>query len=290
MKHKPPHAAITIRAARPIPADADAILAVERASLGDSAYTSAEALAVLARPEHHAYLALAEGRAVGFCSTFEAPTDVGARLELDMLGVLPAHRGRGIATSLLRAAMAEARERGVLRFRGVVAVDNAASQRAFERAGLRHDPVARDLTVFELQGEAPLPYLPKGWDALTAQEGTLATPTDPPLRFGADGPGREVLRLRDEGGRFVALAEAQGAHTLAYRGLWLERHWAASPRALLALALGLVERARALGLDEVGYLAPPIPADPGEGDEAITWLRAGYRAVGRYWIYTAGAP
>lgn len=281
---------ITIRPARADLADAEALLAVERRSLGDSSYTPEEALAVLRRPEHHAYLALAEGRAVGFCSTIEIPTDAGLRLELDMLGVLLAHRGRGVATSLLRAAMDDARGRGVHLFRGVVAVDNTASLRAFKRAGLRCEEEPRELTVFVLQGDAPLPYLPEGWDARVVREGTLESPTRPPLRFAAGGAGREVLQIRDAAGRTAALAHVQQVYTLAYRGLWLERYWAASPRAHLALALGIVERARALHLDEVGYLAPLSPDALAEGDEAVTWVRAGYRVVGRYHVFTAGEP
>ena len=94
------HPPITIRPVRPILADATALLAVERRSLGDSPYTPEEALAILRREEHHAYLALAGGRPVGFCSSFETPTDAGPRLELDMLGVHPGYRGRGIATEV----------------------------------------------------------------------------------------------------------------------------------------------------------------------------------------------
>lgn len=282
------HPPVTIRPARPTPTDAEALLAVERHSLGDSPYTPEEVLAVLRRPEHRAYLALIEGRAVGFVSCLETPTDAGPRLELDMLGVLADHRGHGIAAGLLRAAMAEARDRGIRLFRGAVAVDNASSQRAFARAGLRRGPAPRDLMVYELQGDAPLPYLPEGWDATVVADGAVETPTRPPLRFGAGGAGREVLRIRDAAGRTAALAETQRAHTLSYRGLWLERCWAASPRALHVLALGLVERARASGLDEVGYLAPIRDDAPDKDDDAITWARAGYRAVGRYHVYTAG--
>jgi ribosomal protein S18 acetylase RimI-like enzyme len=263
------HPPITIRPVRTILADATALLAVEQRSLGDSPYTPEEALAILRRREHHAHLALAEGRPVGFCSTFETSTDAGPRLELDMLGVHPDYRGRGIATALLRAAIAEAHNRGIRLFRGVVAADNLPSQRAFERAGLRHDALPRDLTVYEVRGDAPLPYLPEGWQAHVMPE---------------------ALHIRDDEGRTVALAEVQRAYTLAYRGLWLERHWAATPRALLVLALGLVERARALDLDEVGYLAPPASEAPARDNEAVTWARAGYRVVGRYYRYTAGEP
>jgi ribosomal protein S18 acetylase RimI-like enzyme len=282
MRPTVPDPALVIRPARPTLTDAHALLEVERHSLGDSPYTPVEVLGVLRRPEHHAYLALRGGWVVGFCSAIETPTDGGPRLELDMLGVLPSDRRRGIATALLRAAMADAQSRGVQRFRGVVAVDNVASQRAFAAAGLRCASSPRDLTVYALRGDAPLPYLPEGWRADTVHAGVLAAPTEPPRRFGADGAGREVLRLRDAAGRAVALAEVQQVHTLAYTGLWLERHWVASPRALLVLALGLVERARALDLDEVGYLAPT------GREEAVTWVRAGYYVAGRYAVYTGG--
>jgi len=267
-------------------ADATALLTVERRSLGDSPYTPEEALTILRRPEHHAYLALAAGRPVGFCSSFETPTDAGLRVELDMLGVHPDYRGRGIATSLLRAAMAGARARGIRLFRGAVAAGNVPSQRAFETAGLRRGALPSDLTVYQLQGDTPLPYLPEGWAARVIDEATAEAPVVPAPRFGASGAGREVLQIQDEGGRTVALAEAQQVHTLSYRGLWLERWWAASPDAHLALALGLVERARGWGLDEVGYLAPPRCDTP--EDEAVTWVRAGYRVTGRYYVYTAG--
>ena len=53
------------------------------------------------------------------------------------------------------------------------------------------------------------------------------------------------------------------------------------------LRMATINGARALGLDEVGYLAPARDA-PGEDDGAVTWTRAGYRVVGRYHIYTAG--
>ncbi len=52
-------------------ADAEALLAVERQSLQDSPYTSAEVQQVLLRPEHAAYLAWRGAEPVGLCSCFE---------------------------------------------------------------------------------------------------------------------------------------------------------------------------------------------------------------------------
>lgn len=276
---------VTIRRALPAQSDAETLLAVERRSLGDSPYTAEEALAVLRRREHHAYLALAAGEPRGFLSCLETPTDDGPRLELDMLGVVPEQRGRGIATALLRTAMEEAEARGVRRFRGAVAEDNLASRRAFERAGLCSGPTPHHLTVYELLGNSPVPYLPEGWSAEVVEEGRVAAPAEPLTSLGADGEGREVLALRDAEGRIVSLAEAVAVHTLSYRGLWLERYWSASPPALLVAARGLVERAKALDLDEVGYLAPPTGAAR-RTDDALAFVRAGYRVTGRYYVYT----
>jgi ribosomal protein S18 acetylase RimI-like enzyme len=126
-----------LRRVQPVLEEAAAVLSVEHQSLGDSSYTPEEALRVLQRPEHQAYLALKGEQPVGFLSCLETPTCHALRLEIDMLGVRAEDRGRGIATDLIRMAMDEADGRGTHLFRGVVAQNNLASQGAFRRAGLR---------------------------------------------------------------------------------------------------------------------------------------------------------
>ncbi|OGO04231.1 MAG: hypothetical protein A2Y73_00575, partial [Chloroflexi bacterium RBG_13_56_8] len=152
-----------IRRVYPTLADAQILLAVERESLGDSNYTPEEALRVLARPEHHAYVATLDGEVVGFASCFETPCERGTRLEIDMLGVAAARRRRGLATRLILHSMREAEERGVRAFRAVVAEKNLASQRAFRCAGFVSSPSPLDMLIYEVGGTIPVGFLPPKW-------------------------------------------------------------------------------------------------------------------------------
>jgi ribosomal protein S18 acetylase RimI-like enzyme len=271
---------LQIRRACPIAEDVETLLRVEHDSLGDSDYDLAEALAVVARPEHAAYVAYAGEWGVGFCSSFDTPTGAGARLEVDMLGVLPAYRGRGIATRLIRHATQEAIERGVGVGRAVVALDNVASQKAFRRAGFR--PVGAgeatpfSMLVYHILGTVPQ-ALPDGWrvrieNHAGAKDGGVA---------------RESVALY-HGGRPAGGAECLCVHTLAYRGLWIEALSAASHEARRWLARGIVERAKTLDLDQVGYLAP---GDATSGNDAppevVAMARAGFETLGSYLVFAA---
>ncbi|MEA3407716.1 MAG: GNAT family N-acetyltransferase [Chloroflexota bacterium] len=102
-----------IRRAEPIVKDAQALLAVEHKSLGDSPYSPRQVVSVLQRPEHYVYLAFVGDKAVGFCSCMETPLGETGQLEVDMMGVLATHRRRGIGSSLIGRGIAEAMERGV---------------------------------------------------------------------------------------------------------------------------------------------------------------------------------
>lgn len=262
----------TFRRARSVLADAAAVRAVERRSLGDSSYTSHEMLQVLQRPEHHAYLACEGKRAVGFLSCLETATEAGPRLELDLLGVLPEHRGRGLATTLLRLAIHEAQGRGTHHFRGAVAEDNVPSQAAFARAGLVAGAPA-PLLVYEILGREPVD-LPPGWSCRVQER---------PAPFPVAGRSPEAYAVTDAGGELAAQAVCQPVQTLSYRGLWIEELWADS-RALAVALRAIVERAKALDLDQAGRLARGLQGD-GELD---IWLRQGYRNLGPYFVFTMG--
>ncbi len=256
----------------------------EHESLGDSAYPPAMMLEVIRLPEHYAYLAYAGEQPVGFCSCFETPADQGTRLEVDMLGVLPEYRRQGMATRLVRMALQAAQERGVRAFRGVVAVDNHSSQQVFERAGFRRSATPHRMLVFEPFRNPARRVYPTDWRLTVEVEGVYHAPGREGPAFYAAGPVREVYRLM-QGDTLLALGECLAVQTLAYRGLWVEKLWAASPEALGALAHGIGQRAGELGLDEAGYLAPDVAE---QADDHIALLEAGYRSWDHYWIYEAG--
>lgn len=282
---------ITIRRALANLEDAAALHAVERASLRDSPYTPQEMVPILQRPEHLAYLAFAEGRVVGFCSCFETPAKAGQRLEIDMLGVMPTLRRQGIATRLICHSLHEAARRGVVEARALVASDNVASQRVFVKAGLKAcegpagAPLAQELLLYEIAGDAPQSFLPPGWRWHLVTEGRFLAGGRSPYPFDAQGPRRRVCWLEDASARRAAMAECLQVQTLAYRGLWIERIWSVSPAATSILARSVVEYAKAEGLDEVGYLC----AQTADEEGVLPWLRQGYDSAGSYYVFRASS-
>ena len=271
-----------IRSAEPNLSDARTLLDVERASLGDSDFTPMEALALIRRPEQHAYLAHQDGEPVGFCSCLETPRASGWRvggwrLEIDMLGVCPASRGQGIATALIEHSVFRGRLRGVHSFRAVVAQANVASQRAFAGAGFAASDRV-EMVVHEVGGRSGMPSLPAGWTHQVWMGGSFVHAGE---EWSARGPGHEIHALSDGKGEIVALAEVLHVFTLAYVGLWIERLSAARRLGGRAMARALVERAKRLGCDEVGYLGPTEDRHAGV---QTALLREGYACVGRYLV------
>lgn len=276
--------AYTIRRVQPLLPDAELLAAVEHASLGDSVYTPAQMRAVLERPEHHVYLATNADGAVGFCACFE--TDAGRRLEVDMLGVLPDWRGRGIARSLIEHALGEARARGARSARGVVAAGNTASRRAFEHAGLSARAttagvVIHAMLVYAILGLAPQ-TLPDGWQWETNAPEAAQTPS-------GGAPERVSLSLS---GQVVAEADCLPVQTLCYRGLWVERCEVPPGAAERCMARALAERAKQLELDQVGFLAPQPGPQPAlrAAPRMLAWVREGYRDMGDYTVYEVRWP
>lgn len=272
-----------IRRAKPARDDARALLTIEHKSLGDSPYSPCQAVCVLGRPEHYAYLALVEEEPVGFCSCIQTPLGQGGQLEIDMLGVVSEHRQRGIGSSLVARGVREAMERGVHSFRAVVDVDNVASQRTFQRLGFTRTSVV-DMMVYEVRGCTPVSFLSPGWTWRILFKGTLCTSVLSQT-FDATECGREVHYLQDEGDNLVAAAECLQVQTMAYLGLWVEKFKASSKRAVEQMARGLAERAKELNVDEVGYLVPRQVA----ADISISLVAAGYENVGEYLVLRGDA-
>ena len=100
----------------------------------------------------------------------------------------------------------------------------------------------------------------------------------------------ETLRLYHRG-RLVGTGECLCVHTLTYRGLWIEGLATESQEARHWLARAIVERAKALDLDQVGYLAPRrATPDFAEAPDVLALVRGGYRIMGSYFILVAEIP
>jgi len=271
----------TIREASTSIDDAEALSRVEAVTLGDSDLSANEMLAVLSQPGQYIYLAHdLDGTCIGMLASFDRHCETGERLELDMLGVVAPWRGRGVARNLVGRAIDDGRSRGCTEYRAVVAVDNLASRRVFERCGLASRGPGYRLMTRVFAGFASVPLLPDGW----AQESTPAlAERDWAYPVGSGWCSAwEGIRLLDASGKQAAVVALQRVDTIAYSGYWIEGLWSqnlASGQLALDVA---AEYAKSCELDEVGMLIPM-------GDDL--WqaaMAAGYEHAGDYGVLVAG--
>ncbi len=78
-------------------------------------------------------VAVEQGKVVGYLGVMFVLDE----LHVNTIGTLPGHEGRGIATSLMDEAWADARERGIRRATLEVAVSNTRAQQLYYRYGFR---------------------------------------------------------------------------------------------------------------------------------------------------------
>ena len=259
----------TLRRAAASREDAEALSRIEAATLSDSDLSADEMQAVMAKANQYVYLAHDGAECIGMLATFETPGAHGPRLELDMLGVARAWRGRGVARALVRRAMAEGRVRGCASFRAAVATNNAASRRVFESCGLQVAGPPYDLLTRVFSGFAPVSCLPDGWSMqwLADLSGVDRLGRDPRWML----PGHQGLSLGDGSGATVAALALLRVDTIAYSGYWIEKAWACDGIAGQVALLAAAEQAKTARLDEVGILLPEQdPLQPAA-------LDAGYR-------------
>jgi ribosomal protein S18 acetylase RimI-like enzyme len=242
-------------------AEAQGILAVERATFDESPYGAGRVQSMLAHGPLRAWLALETGSVTGFVIAFLTHGPDGPSWEIDLLAVHPDSRGQGLATRLIQAATAAGADKASSA-RAVVATDNNASAVAFRRAGFRSDAKACQLFVYRPQEQsAP--------SRQTFAVSILETP--------ANG---HITLLAEKGGQPVGQAELIEVQTLLYRGLWIESLQGSSMDARQALIQRAVERAPAGRLDEVGAMVP-------EGEWLLreSLVAGGFRSLGEFrWV------
>jgi ribosomal protein S18 acetylase RimI-like enzyme len=291
--------------------DAQAIVDLDAATFDDCPYTAEYILRLQADPGEHAWLAQEGNTVVGFVSAFATRSLAADRWEIDELAVHPAAQGRGVGTALVTHAVHQGRQNTDLaQARALVEVNNRASQRVFEKAGLA--PVAEvHLLLYRVSGRVPRPRRPHlpavrvagpadgpaiallaGCDPFRAL-GCLRQPDNVYLVAGDSGRAEDSVRAEHSartvsGARPYGYIELVHVRTLQYEGYWVEslavdaRRLDADRRratlsALLDAAIECTKRQNAL--DEAGCLVPIAAVDLYEAAVA-----EGFAPRGRYQI------
>jgi len=299
-------APLTIRPFNDSLADAEGLLAVERATFDESPYTPEQVRAMLVEGPQRAWLAVQDEGVAGFAIGFPVAGLHGSWWEVDLLAVHPDWRGRRLGHRLIEAAMAHGA--GVARkARALVADDNGASEQAFLRAGFRVIPGDRELFILR-PGETARRN-PTRWNGHVREASSRSEAMEwlaclpgagPPAGFAperwgdetGDGPRAIGLTLllaeqRPDLGpaRPAGCAELIEVQTLLYHGMWIESLRAASPGACGTLVEQAVERVFGAGLDEIGMVVQ------GQDWTMQRALRgAGFRSLGGFRWLVAQMP
>ena len=105
--------------------------------------------AVLQDDNHVTLVAIVNQQVAGFVDAFETTSATGVlRWEIDLLAVDPAFQGRGLGKQLTLAVTKAGQQRNRMLARGLVAVNNIASQRTFARCGYQSDHVEHGLYIY----------------------------------------------------------------------------------------------------------------------------------------------
>jgi ribosomal protein S18 acetylase RimI-like enzyme len=286
--HMAEHEQVNIRAFDGSLADAEGVLVVERATFDESPYSATEVQSMLSNGSQRAWVAVGAGSVVGFAIAFSTYSLRGPSWEIDLLAVLPAWRGRRIATRLIREAATFGADVAP-QARAFVATDNQASLKAFARAGFQVEPKVRKLLVFQplehnlqMHSTSDVTFRKATNIAAAAEwlpESVASVETVPRQKRSRD---HLTLILAEQSGQPAGYADLVEVQTLLYRGVWIESLIASNRMAREALVCEVVNRAKAAGLHEIGAMVP-------RRDQRLqrTLLASGFKSLGKYHWFTA---
>jgi ribosomal protein S18 acetylase RimI-like enzyme len=124
----------------------------------DNAIDVVRANEFLADPRHHLVVAVDNGQVVGFVSAvhYIHPDKPRPELWINEVGVAETHRGRGLATRLLRSVFAVAQGLGCVEAWVLTDRENTAAMRLYAAAGSTEAPTDHVMFTFRLDGGAIL--------------------------------------------------------------------------------------------------------------------------------------
>lgn len=129
-------------------ADAESILRVKQAVWPSQESFIKQIHAALLAKDHSTIVLEQDNDVVGFASGFLTQSVSGdLRWELDLVAVDPAYHGRGLGTQLVAACTSLGQDYGVTFTRGLIALTNDSSARAFEKNGFATDKRQHSLYV-----------------------------------------------------------------------------------------------------------------------------------------------
>jgi len=272
-------------------ADAEGLLAVEKATFDETPYRAEQVQAMLTGGAQHAWLAIGEGQVAGFVIAFLTSGLAGPCWEIDLLAVEPAWTGRGVATRLIRKAAAQGTA-VARRARAAIATENVGSARAFERAGFRRAGLC-DLLIYRTEDKTPRPWTALGvtireTDTVAAIAEWLPEGDVPVIGHrGETSPAKEgpILLLAEYHGQPAGYAELIVVQTLLYAGMWIESLAASNELVRAALVHEVVSRATAAGVDEIGMMVL-------ENDLPLRQAlrEAGFRSLGEFDWFRVDLP
>lgn len=256
---------------------------VEAATFNESPFSPEEVRGMLTAGPQCCWLAIGDGEVVGFVIGFLTQGLQGYCWEIDLLAVLPAWRGYGLATRLIRAVCAYGAGLAP-RARAVTADDNNASQRAFTRAGFLPEPRMCHLLIQRLEGRQPASPLTVGVVVREATSGADLSPWLSDPQAPVQRPGLSLL-VAEHNGELAGYAELIQVETLLYRGVWIESLAAQSRAARAALVREATNRALLAGLEEVGAMVPKTDRSVYQALRA-----AGFQSLGAFQWLLADLP
>ncbi|MBI9049881.1 MAG: GNAT family N-acetyltransferase [Anaerolineaceae bacterium] len=139
--------------------DAQDLLTIKQQVWPQEASNLQQIQMVLNLSDHLCYVAEVNNHVIGFMDCFPTSNQGVLRMDMDLLAVLPAYRGKRIASTLIQRCLQHEELDNTAIIRTLIQVDNIASQKSFQHNGFILQPEIITLYVTSAEnGPLPIRY------------------------------------------------------------------------------------------------------------------------------------